>query len=89
MRQAIHEAGGVEVFAIGDVNESGMVYDLEIHCRGNEGSTIMHSRDTIQVKSLFTIIRVVCCELLKPICISQIDMVMMALEDHCQQQCRR
>ena len=39
MRQAIHDAGGVEVFAIGDVNEEGMVYDLEIHCRGNEGST--------------------------------------------------
>lgn len=39
MRQAILDAGGVEVFAIGDVNEAGMVYDLEIHCRGNEGST--------------------------------------------------
>ena len=28
MRQAIHDAGGVEVFAIGDVNEAGMVCDL-------------------------------------------------------------
>ena len=47
MRQAIHDAGGVEVFAIGDVNEEGMVYDLEIHCRGNEGSTPFHFLDTI------------------------------------------
>ena len=39
MRSAIKDAGGVEVFAIGDVNEHGMVYDLEIHCRGNKGST--------------------------------------------------
>ncbi len=39
MRQAITDAGGVEVFAIGDVNEHGLVYDLEIHCRGNEGAT--------------------------------------------------
>ena len=78
MRQAIHEAGGVEVFAIGDVNESGMVYDLEIHCRGNEGSTPLYSRDTIQVKSLFTIIQVVYCGLPKPICTSQTDMEMMA-----------
>ncbi len=39
MRTAIKDAGGVEVFAIGDVNEDGFVYDLEIHCRGNKGST--------------------------------------------------
>ena len=39
MRSAIKDAGGVEVFAIGDVNEHGMVCNLEIHCRGNKGST--------------------------------------------------
>ena len=38
MRSAIKDAGGVEAFAIGDVNESGIVTDLTIHCRGNEGA---------------------------------------------------
>ena len=58
MRQAIHDAG-VEVFAIGDVNEAGMVYDLEIHCRGNEGSHLPFSQDTPRVKSSYTTIPVV------------------------------
>ena len=38
LREAIEEAGGVEVFAIGDVDGLGRVSDLEIHCRGNEGA---------------------------------------------------
>jgi len=38
MRAAIDEAGGVEVFAIGDVDGIGRVTALEIHCRGNEGA---------------------------------------------------
>ncbi|HJN78297.1 MAG TPA: helicase C-terminal domain-containing protein [Myxococcota bacterium] len=38
MRAAIREAGGVEVFAIGDVDGIGRVSGLEIHCRGDEGA---------------------------------------------------
>lgn len=38
MAAAIAEAGGVEVFAIGDVDGLGRVTDLEIHARGNEGA---------------------------------------------------
>ena len=36
LRDAIREAGGVEVFAIGDVDAKGQVCDLVIHCRGTE-----------------------------------------------------
>ena len=38
MATAIAEAGGVEVFAIGDVDGLGRVVDLEIHARGNESA---------------------------------------------------
>ena len=38
LRAAIDEAGGVEVFAIGDVDDRGRVKDLEVHCRGTEGA---------------------------------------------------
>jgi ATP-dependent DNA helicase DinG len=38
LRQAIAEAGGVEVFAIGDMNPLGKVSRLEIHCRGDTGA---------------------------------------------------
>lgn len=38
LREAIKEAGGVEVFAIGDVDLFGRVSHLEIHCRGTEGA---------------------------------------------------
>lgn len=37
LRQAIQEAGGVEVFAIGDVRDR-IVTDLEVTCRGTEDS---------------------------------------------------
>lgn len=40
MQQAIQSAGEVEVFAIGDVDTEGFVYQLEIHCRGNEHSVL-------------------------------------------------
>jgi len=36
MRDAIAEAGGIEVFAIGNTDGSGRVKDLEIHARGNQ-----------------------------------------------------
>jgi ATP-dependent DNA helicase DinG len=36
LRQAIHEAGGVEVFAIGNPDPGGRISDLEIHARGNQ-----------------------------------------------------
>jgi len=36
LREAIDEAGGVEVFAIGDVDREGFVHALEISCRGTE-----------------------------------------------------
>ena len=38
MRAAIDEAGGVEVFAIGEVDGIGRVSSLEIHCRGSEAA---------------------------------------------------
>ncbi len=38
LREAIAEAGGVEVFAIGDVDPLGRVSRLEVHCRGDVGS---------------------------------------------------
>jgi len=38
LRDAIREAGGVEVFAIGDVDLFGRVAHLEVHCRGTEGA---------------------------------------------------
>jgi ATP-dependent DNA helicase DinG len=36
LRSAIAEAGGIEVFAIGNADPSGRVTDLEIHARGNQ-----------------------------------------------------
>jgi ATP-dependent DNA helicase DinG len=39
LRQAIHEAGGVEVFAIGDMAFDKRVSRLEIHCRGTKNAT--------------------------------------------------
>jgi len=36
LRAAIAAAGGVEVFAIGQVDARGLVVDLEIHCRGSK-----------------------------------------------------
>jgi ATP-dependent DNA helicase DinG len=36
LRDAIRQAGGVEVFAIGDVDDQGLVSALEIHCRGTQ-----------------------------------------------------
>ena len=36
--QKIKDAGGVEVFAIGVMNDEGLVGALEIHCRGNKGA---------------------------------------------------
>ncbi len=38
LREAIDEAGGVEVFAIGDVDDRRRVRALEIHCRGTGGA---------------------------------------------------
>ena len=38
LRDAIDEAGGVEVFAIGDVDREGFVFEVEITCRGTEGA---------------------------------------------------
>ncbi len=36
LRLAIREAGGIEVFAIGNTDSAGRVSDLEIHARGNQ-----------------------------------------------------
>jgi len=36
LRAAIAAAGGIEVFAIGQVDAKGLVVDLEIHCRGSK-----------------------------------------------------
>jgi ATP-dependent DNA helicase DinG len=36
LRDAIKEAGGIEVFAIGNADSAGRVTDLEIHARGNQ-----------------------------------------------------
>jgi len=38
LREAILEAGGIEVFAIGDVDLTHKVHRLEIHCRGTRDS---------------------------------------------------
>ena len=38
MRASIREAGGIEIFAIGQLNEEGFVEALEVHCRGNRES---------------------------------------------------
>ncbi len=35
-RDAITEAGGVEVFAVGRLDETGRIADIEVHCRGNQ-----------------------------------------------------
>ncbi len=36
LRQAIQEAGGIEVFAIGNVDSGGRITDAEVHARGND-----------------------------------------------------
>jgi ATP-dependent DNA helicase DinG len=36
LREAILEAGGIEVFAIGNTDPGGRISDLEIHARGNQ-----------------------------------------------------
>ncbi|RME28100.1 MAG: helicase, partial [Deltaproteobacteria bacterium] len=36
LRAAIADAGGVEVFAIGELDAEGRVVDIEVHCRGND-----------------------------------------------------
>ncbi len=38
MRAAISEAGGIEIFAIGQLNDAGEVDSIEVHCRGNQDS---------------------------------------------------
>ena len=38
MRQEIAAAGGVEIFAIGQLNSEREIHALQIHCRGNEHS---------------------------------------------------
>jgi ATP-dependent DNA helicase DinG len=38
LREAIHAAGGIEVFAIGRMGPDKCVSDLDIHCRGNENA---------------------------------------------------
>ena len=38
MRDAITEAGGVEIFVIGRLNEQGQVAHITVHCRGNQHS---------------------------------------------------
>ncbi len=38
LRDAIREAGGIEVFAIGEVDLLRKVHTLAIHCRGNRGA---------------------------------------------------
>ncbi|MEL6348195.1 MAG: helicase, partial [Myxococcota bacterium] len=38
LRAAIAAAGGIEVFAIGRLNPEGVVRDVEITCRGNDGA---------------------------------------------------
>ena len=37
-RAAIADAGGVEVFAVGRLDDAGRVAEIEVHCRGNEGA---------------------------------------------------
>ncbi len=39
LREAITQAGGIEVFAIGEVDGEGLVSALTIHCRGNAQAT--------------------------------------------------
>ncbi|MFT4974629.1 MAG: ATP-dependent DNA helicase DinG [Myxococcota bacterium] len=38
LRDAISEAGGIEVFAVGRLDGQGLVAEIEVHCRGNEGA---------------------------------------------------
>ena len=37
-RKEIAQAGGVEVFAIGDINKQGLIDKITVHCRGNRNS---------------------------------------------------
>lgn len=36
LREAILDAGGIEVFAIGELNEERLVAEIEVHCRGTD-----------------------------------------------------
>ena len=36
LRAAIEDAGGIEVFAIGELDEERLVSDIEVHCRGTD-----------------------------------------------------
>jgi len=38
LRAAIADAGGIEVFAVGELDAEGRVADIEVHCRGNRGA---------------------------------------------------
>lgn len=38
LRQAIQAAGGIEVFAVGKLNEHKQVADITVHCRGNKSA---------------------------------------------------
>lgn len=40
LRAAIRDAGGVEVFAVGDVNGRKVVEGIEVHARGQEGAVV-------------------------------------------------
>jgi ATP-dependent DNA helicase DinG len=40
LRAAIAEAGGIEVFAVGDVDEQGHVSHVEVHARGTEDAVL-------------------------------------------------
>lgn len=40
LRAEIIEAGGVEVFAVGDLDDKGLVERIEIHARGTEGAVL-------------------------------------------------
>ena len=38
MRRAIADAGGIEVFCVGTLDEDGRIASIEVHARGNEGA---------------------------------------------------
>ncbi|MFN7144745.1 MAG: helicase C-terminal domain-containing protein, partial [Myxococcota bacterium] len=40
LRAAIAETGGIEVFAVGDVDGKGVVTQIEVHARGQEGAVV-------------------------------------------------
>lgn len=40
MRSAIQEAGGIEIFAVGDVDSKGEVQSIEVHARGTQDAVL-------------------------------------------------